>query len=140
MKKLPFRRKPLEITIHTIIWFLVFCFPLMLTEWGSKIDWEKYLRHSIVPFCSFLTFYINYLYLICDIMKIAIIGYAGSGKSTLADYLSKKYHLPLLHIDKISFHQNWVEKTNGNSTTISILLSSASFVLFCLSSIETSPL
>ena len=64
MKKLPFRRTPLEITIHTIIWFLVFCFPLMLTEWGSKIDWTKYLRHSIVPFCSFLTFYINYLYLI----------------------------------------------------------------------------
>ena len=64
MKKLPFRRRPLEITIHTIAWFLVFCFPLMLTEWGSKVDWEKYLRHSIVPFCSFLTFYINYLYLI----------------------------------------------------------------------------
>ena len=70
MKKLPFKRRPLEITIHTIIWFLVFCFPFMLTEWGSKMDWEKYLRHSIVPFCSFLTFYINYLYLIpCYLFK-----------------------------------------------------------------------
>ena len=45
-------------------------------------------------------------------MKIAIIGYAGSGKSTLAENLSKKFNLPILHIDKISFNPNWVEKNN----------------------------
>lgn len=43
-------------------------------------------------------------------MKISIIGYSGSGKSTLAKYLSKKYHLSLLHIDSIYFSSNWIER------------------------------
>lgn len=43
-------------------------------------------------------------------MKIAIIGYSGSGKSTLATELGKIYHLPILHMDKIAFYPNWVEK------------------------------
>lgn len=43
-------------------------------------------------------------------MKIAIIGYSGSGKSTLASELSSIYKIPLLHMDKISFYANWVEK------------------------------
>lgn len=64
MKILPFRQKRLEITIHAISWFLIFTFPIMLTEWGNKIDWAQYLRHSIVPLCSFIMFYVNYLYLV----------------------------------------------------------------------------
>ena len=64
MKTFGFRQKPLGITIHIISWFLIFFFPIMLTEWGTRIDWEQYLRHSLVPLCSCLVFYINYLHLI----------------------------------------------------------------------------
>lgn len=64
MKILPFIQKRLEITIHVISWFLIFVFPMMLPEWGNKIDWAQYLRHSIVPLCCFIVFYVNYLYLV----------------------------------------------------------------------------
>ena len=64
MKTFGFRQKPLGITIHIISWFLIFFFPIMLTEWGTRIDWEQYLRHSFVPLCSCLVFYINYLHLV----------------------------------------------------------------------------
>ncbi|HKM01214.1 MAG TPA: DNA topology modulation protein [Sedimentibacter sp.] len=43
-------------------------------------------------------------------MKIAIIGYAGSGKSTLARQLGKFYNIPVLHMDKIQFEHNWIER------------------------------
>ena len=64
MKTFGFRQKPLGITIHIISWFLIFFFPIMLTEWGTRIDWEQYLRHSFVPLCSCFVFYINYLHLV----------------------------------------------------------------------------
>ena len=64
MKMLQFKQKRLEITIHAISWLLVFIFPIMLTEGGNRIDWMQYLRHSIVPLCSFILFYVNYLYLV----------------------------------------------------------------------------
>ena len=50
--------------IHAISWLLVFVFPLMLTEGGSRIDWGQYMRHSIVPLCCFVMFYVNYLLLV----------------------------------------------------------------------------
>lgn len=46
-------------------------------------------------------------------MKIVIIGYPGSGKSTLAKRLSSIYNCKYLHMDKISFYPNWVEKENS---------------------------
>lgn len=64
MKRLPFIEKRLEIMIHAISWFLVFTFPVMLTEWGNRIDWVQCLRHAIVPLCSCIIFYVNYLYLV----------------------------------------------------------------------------
>ena len=64
MKILPLKQKRLEITIHTISWLLVFLFPILLMEWGSRMDWVQFLRHSIVPLCCFLMFYANYLYLV----------------------------------------------------------------------------
>lgn len=64
MKRLSFMQKRLEFTIHVISWVLIFVFPLILPEWGSKIDVEKYLRHNIVPLCCFIIFYANYLYLV----------------------------------------------------------------------------
>lgn len=70
MKTFGIGRKPLEITIHIISWFLIFSFPIMLTEWGDSIDWEQCLRDGFVPLCSFLIFYINYLYLVpCCLFK-----------------------------------------------------------------------
>lgn len=43
-------------------------------------------------------------------MKIAVIGYSGSGKSTLARQLGEIYAIPVLHMDKIQFESNWVER------------------------------
>lgn len=43
-------------------------------------------------------------------MKIMVIGYASSGKSTFAKRLSELYNYPLLHIDRIAFLPNWVDR------------------------------
>lgn len=46
-------------------------------------------------------------------MRIAIMGYVGSGKTYLSQYLSKKYDIPVLHLDEIYFDKEWrpVEKS-----------------------------
>lgn len=43
-------------------------------------------------------------------MKILVIGYSSSGKSTFTKRLGQVYNLPVLHIDKIFFAPNWVER------------------------------
>ena len=43
-------------------------------------------------------------------MKIAVIGHSSSGKSTFSKRLAQVYQLPVLHIDKIFFEPNWVER------------------------------
>lgn len=43
-------------------------------------------------------------------MKIAVIGHSSSGKSTFSKRLSSVYQIPVLHIDKIFFEPNWVER------------------------------
>jgi adenylate kinase family enzyme len=43
-------------------------------------------------------------------MKIAVIGHSSSGKSTFSKRLAHVYHIPVLHIDKIFFEPNWVER------------------------------
>ena len=39
--------------------------------------------------------------------KISIIGGPGSGKTTLSNILSKKYNIPVTHIDGIHHLKNW---------------------------------
>lgn len=39
--------------------------------------------------------------------RILIIGNAGSGKTTFARKLAEKYHLPLIHLDKLYWRDNW---------------------------------
>ncbi len=43
-------------------------------------------------------------------MKIAVIGHSSSGKSTFSKRLAKVYAIPVLHIDKIFFESNWIER------------------------------
>ncbi len=42
--------------------------------------------------------------------RIAVFGLPGSGKSTFADRLSKILHLPLHHLDRHFYQENWVER------------------------------
>ena len=51
-------------------------------------------------------------------MKIAIIGYSGSGKSTLAAYLGELYKIPVLHMDRVRFLPNWVERDKDDEAAI----------------------
>lgn len=43
-------------------------------------------------------------------MKIAILGYSGSGKSTLAARLGELYETNVLHLDRVHFLPDWVER------------------------------
>ena len=51
-------------------------------------------------------------------MKIAVIGYSGAGKSTLAEELGRRYALPLLHLDKVQFIENWQERDRAEALTM----------------------
>ena len=42
--------------------------------------------------------------------RIMIFGRPGSGKSTFANYLSNKTNIPVCHLDKHFFIQNWIER------------------------------
>lgn len=48
-------------------------------------------------------------------MRIAVIGYSGAGKSTLAEALARRYALPLLHLDKVQFIENWQERNRDEA-------------------------
>lgn len=43
-------------------------------------------------------------------MKIMIFGRPGSGKSTLANQLGKELNIPVYHLDKYFYVENWIER------------------------------
>ena len=51
-------------------------------------------------------------------MKIAIVGYSGSGKSTLARFLSERLGIDALHLDKVNWLPNWVERPKDETRAI----------------------
>lgn len=51
-------------------------------------------------------------------MKIAVIGYSGSGKSTLAAAMGRHYQIPVLHLDRVNFTENWQERPSEDSKKI----------------------
>lgn len=70
MKESIIWKRPLELLIHFISWLLIFGFPLILMDQGNQINWLQFLRHSLVPLCYFIVFYLNYLWFVphylCD--------------------------------------------------------------------------
>lgn len=43
--------------------------------------------------------------------KILIIGSPGSGKSTFGKRLSQKLNIPLVHLDRLWWKEDWIERT-----------------------------
>ena len=64
MKHLFSQRHFLELSIHIVSWLLIFGFPLVFMERGSGFNPAQFLRHSCVPLCYFIIFYVNYLWLV----------------------------------------------------------------------------
>lgn len=90
MKKRPTSYyKTLEVLIHCFGWIIVFAFPLLLfNQTHEYFNWERYLRHSMVPLSFLIVFYINYFlliprylfkeqtykYILCNVILFAIMG------------------------------------------------------------------
>ena len=64
MKQLFSQRRFLELSIHIVSWLLIFGFPLVFMDRGSGFNPAQFLRHSCVPLCYFIIFYVNYLWLV----------------------------------------------------------------------------
>lgn len=94
-------QKRLEITIHAISWFLIFAFPLMLSERGNEINWGQYLRHSIVLLYSFFIFYVNYLFLVPRFLFRNEVG-----KFLLLNVLCISYMTIILHLGHELFFES----------------------------------
>ena len=69
------KQKPLEIFIHVIVWILVFGFPTVFIDRGSNFSLTKFFTHSIFTVGYFIVFYINYLYLIPQLLLKDKINY-----------------------------------------------------------------
>ena len=54
----------MELSIHIVSWLLIFGFPLVFMDRGSGFNLAQFLRHSCVPLCYFVIFYVNYLCLV----------------------------------------------------------------------------
>lgn len=63
MKQVLLQQRFLELSIHIVSWLLLFGFPLVFMDRGSGFNLHQFLRHSCVPLCYFIIFYVNYLWL-----------------------------------------------------------------------------
>lgn len=43
--------------------------------------------------------------------KILVVGCGGAGKSTLSVALGEKLHIPVVHLDRLWWLENWIERT-----------------------------
>ncbi len=50
--------------------------------------------------------------------RVMIVGGAGSGKSTLARTLGLQFQLPVFHMDRIHWQDNWVERPLADKLTM----------------------
>lgn len=50
--------------IHIISWTYIFLSPLLLTPQNFPVDWRHIMAHEFFSLALFLTFYLNYLYLV----------------------------------------------------------------------------
>ena len=46
---------------------------------------------------------------ISEAKRIMIVGSSGSGKTTFSRNLHKKLNLPVIHLDKLFWKENWVQ-------------------------------
>lgn len=56
--------KHLSTPLQILIWFCIFCSPLLFKNYNESINWHRYFLGSIVPLMACTIFYINYLWLI----------------------------------------------------------------------------
>ncbi len=52
--------------------------------------------------------------------RVLIIGSPGAGKTTLAEALAQRLDLPVLHLDRIYWLPNWVERDRKESTALTM--------------------
>ena len=57
-------QKHLSTPLQILIWFCIFCSPLLFKNYNESINWHRYFVGSIVPLIACAIFYINYLWLI----------------------------------------------------------------------------
>lgn len=57
-------RKHLSTPLQILIWFCIFCSPLLFKNYNETVNWHRYFVGSIVPLTACIIFYVNYLWLI----------------------------------------------------------------------------
>ncbi len=56
--------KHLSTPLQILIWFCIFCSPLLFKNYNETVNWHRYFVGSIVPLMACIVFYVNYLWLI----------------------------------------------------------------------------
>ncbi len=54
--------------------------------------------------------------------RVIIVGNSGSGKSTLAREMGERFGLPVVHLDKLFWLPNWIERSAADIDKLHIKL------------------
>ena len=54
--------------------------------------------------------------------RVIIVGNSGSGKSTLAREMGERLGLPVVHLDKLFWLPNWIERSAADVYILHIIL------------------